>query len=714
MESFTLDREMKLPGVPLRGLVMLPGELLHFDIAREESRRAVRAAEEKDSFVFLTTQKDSAKTTVKAEDVFSMGVICRIRQTVNMPGGMLRALVLGLCRARIKDAQYGSYTTVTVETIEDEPCNPLVAEALRRRIDSSFNDYLSVTTRINAETAENIRQLPSAGQYADAVANAVFVKSNMRQAALDAISVEERLKIVLAGVMGEVEITKLDKRIAAEVKRSMDQNQREYYLHEQIKAIRKELGETEQNEAEEYTRRLKEKCMLDLPWSEETKDDLDIEHARAILDNDHYGMEKVKQRILEHIAVARLTGKVNGQIICFVGPPGVGKTSIASSIARALGRNFVRMSLGGIHDEAEIRGHRRTYIGAMPGRVIAAMRQAGSINPLLLFDEIDKLTADMRGDPAAAMLEVLDSAQNFAFRDHFLEQEYDLSKVMFITTANDKDAIPRPLLDRMEVIELSGYLETEKVEIAKRHLIPKQLEKHGLKKCQLTIADEAIVELIRGYTHEAGVRELERETAAVCRKAAMGIGSGKTRVRVGKQKLAAYLGAPKYTHGAIDAINEIGLANGLAWTSFGGETLQIEVQIVPGSGQVILTGKLGDVMQESAKAALTFIKAHAEEFGITLPLDKKDIHLHVPEGAVPKDGPSAGITIMTAMLSALSGIPARADTAMTGEITLRGRVLEIGGLREKLLAAYRAGIKRVLIPRANEKDLSDVPDEVKA
>lgn len=749
MESFTLDREMKLPGVPLRGLVMLPGELLHFDIAREESRRAVRAAEEKDSFVFLTTQKDSAKTTVKAEDVFSMGVICRIRQTVNMPGGMLRALVLGLCRARIKDAQYGSYTTVTVETIEDEPCNPLVAEALRRRIDSSFNDYLSVTTRINAETAENIRQLPSAGQYADAVANAVFVKSNMRQAALDAISVEERLKIVLAGVMGEVEITKLDKRIAAEVKRSMDQNQREYYLHEQIKAIRKELGETEQNEAEEYMRRLKEKqmpqtvreklereiarfgdlpaasheqppmrnyieCMLDLPWSEETKDDLDIEHARAILDNDHYGMEKVKQRILEHIAVARLTGKVNGQIICFVGPPGVGKTSIASSIARALGRNFVRMSLGGIHDEAEIRGHRRTYIGAMPGRVIAAMRQAGSINPLLLFDEIDKLTADMRGDPAAAMLEVLDSAQNFAFRDHFLEQEYDLSKVMFITTANDKDAIPRPLLDRMEVIELSGYLEIEKVEIAKRHLIPKQLEKHGLKKSQLTIADEAIVELIRGYTHEAGVRELERETAAVCRKAAMDIGSGKTRVRVGKQKLAAYLGAPKYTHGAIDAINEIGLANGLAWTSFGGETLQIEVQIVPGSGQVILTGKLGDVMQESAKAALTFIKAHAEEFGITLPLDKKDIHLHVPEGAVPKDGPSAGITIMTAMLSALSGIPARADTAMTGEITLRGRVLEIGGLREKLLAAYRAGIKRVLIPKANEKDLSDVPDEVKA
>lgn len=749
MEQFTLEREMKLPAVPLRGLVMLPGELLHFDIGREESRRAAIAADKKDSLLFLAAQKDGAKTNVKAEDVHEMGVICRIRQTVNMPAGIMRVLVLGLCRARMVGAQYGSYMTATVETTLDEKGEAFTAEALRRRIDSVFGEYVLLSGRINAESAEAIRRIEDAGQYADAVANAAFVKAISRQAVLDAVNVEQRLKLVLSTLSDEVEISRADKRIAAEVKRSMDKNQREYYLHEQIKAIRKELGETEQDEAAEYMERLKAKsmppaireklereinrfrdlpaasheqpqmrnyieCMLDLPWTEETRDDLNIDHAREVLDCDHFGMEKVKQRILEHIAVARLTGKVNGQIICFVGPPGVGKTSIASSIARALGRNFVRMSLGGIHDEAEIRGHRRTYIGAMPGRVIAAMRQAGSINPLLLFDEIDKLTADMRGDPAAAMLEVLDSAQNFAFRDHFLEQEYDLSKVMFITTANDRNAIPKPLLDRMELIELSGYLETEKVEIAKRHLIPKQLEKHGLKKSQLSITDDALISLIRGYTHEAGVRELEREIAAVCRKTAMDIGSGKARVRVGTQKLTAYLGVPKYAHGDVSAANEVGLANGLAWTSFGGETLQIEVQIVAGSGQIMLTGKLGDVMQESARAALTFIKAHADEFGIELPLDKKDLHLHVPEGAVPKDGPSAGITIMSAMLSALTNIPVRSDTAMTGEITLRGRVLEIGGLREKLLAAYRVGIKRVLIPSGNAKDLCDVPDEVKS
>lgn len=748
MEQFTLEREMKLPAVPLRGLVMMPGELLHFDIGREESRRAAMAADKKDSILFLAAQKDGAKTSVKAEDMHEMGVICRIRQTVSMPAGIMRVLVLGLCRARIIGAQYGSYMTVTVETTLDESGEPFTAEALRRRIDSVFGEYVLLSGRINAESAEAIRRIEDAGQYADAVANAAFIKADSRQAVLGAINVEQRLKLVLSTLTDEVEISRADKRIAAEVKRSMDKNQREYYLHEQIKAIRKELGETEQDEAAEYMEKLKAKsmppaireklereinrfrdlpaasheqpqmrnyieCMLELPWTEETQDDLNIDHAREVLDNDHFGMEKVKQRILEHIAVARLTGKVNGQIICFVGPPGVGKTSIASSIARALGRNFVRMSLGGIHDEAEIRGHRRTYIGAMPGRVIAAMRQAGSINPLLLFDEIDKLTADMRGDPAAAMLEVLDSAQNFAFRDHFLEQEYDLSKVMFITTANDRNAIPKPLLDRMELIELSGYLETEKVEIAKRHLIPKQLEKHGLKRSQLSITDDALVALIRNYTHEAGVRELEREIAAVCRKTAMDIGNGKVRVRVGTQKLGAYLGVPKYAHGDIAAANEIGLANGLAWTSFGGETLQIEVQTVRGSGQIILTGKLGDVMQESARAALTFIKAHADEFGIELPFDKTDLHLHVPEGAVPKDGPSAGITIMTAMLSALTKIPVRSDTAMTGEITLRGRVLEIGGLREKLLAAYRVGVKRVLIPSSNEKDLHDVPNEVK-
>lgn len=742
------DNEMKLPTVPLRGIVVLPGELLHFDIGREESRKAVQTAVKEDSLVFLSTQKDPAKNNVTKEDICDMGVVCRVRQTLNLPGNIMRALVQGICRARLRNAVGGEYLISTITPEYEEPCEPVLAEALKRRIENGLVEYMGVSNRINADTLDTIRRIDGYGAFADAAANAVFVKGSMRQAALECTRIEDRLKLVLAGIMSETEINRIDKRIAAEVKRSVDKNQKEYYLREQIRAIRKELGETEQDEADAYMEKLKLKpmpqkvkaqlereiarfrelppasheqpqmrnyieCMLELPWLEETRDDLDLEHASEVLDKDHYGMKKVKQRILEHIAVARLTGKVNGQIICFVGPPGVGKTSIASSIAKALGRNFVRMSLGGIHDEAEIRGHRRTYIGAMPGRVIAAMRKAGSVNPLLLFDEIDKLTSDMRGDPAAAMLEVLDSAQNFAFRDHFLELEYDLSKVMFITTANDKDAIPKPLLDRMELIELPGYLETEKLEIAKRHLIPKQMERHGLKKSLLSVTDEALTELIRSYTREAGVRELEREIAAVCRKAAMDIGEGKTRVRVSVPRLRGYLGAPRFTHGEIDAMDEIGLANGLAWTSFGGETLQIEVQIVPGSGQVILTGKLGDVMQESAKAALTFIKAHAEEFGIDVPIDKRDIHLHVPEGAVPKDGPSAGITIMTAMFSALTDIPVRGDVAMTGEITLRGRVLPIGGLREKLLAAYRAGIKRAIIPKDNLKDLEEVPEEVK-
>ena len=751
MESFTLDREMKLPGVPLRGLVMLPGELLHFDIAREESRRAVRAAEEKDSFVFLTTQKDSAKTTVKAEDVFSMGVICRIRQTVNMPGGMLRALVLGLCRARIKDAQYGSYTTVTVETIEDEPCNPLVAEALRRRINMSFNDYLGVTTRINAETAENIRQLPLMGQYADAVANAVFVKSNMRQAVLDAVSVEERLKIVLAGVMGEVEITKLDKRIAAEVKRSMDQNQREYYLHEQIKAIRKELGETEQNEAEEYMRRLKEKempqavreklereiarfgdlpaasheqppmrnyieCMLDLPWSEETKDDLDIEHARAILDNDHYGMEKVKQRILEHIAVARLTGKVNGQIICFVGPPGVGKTSIASSIARALGRNFVRMSLGGIHDEAEIRGHRRTYIGAMPGRIIHGMQTCGVMNPVFLLDEVDKMSSDFRGDPASALLEVLDPEQNNTFSDHYVEIPFDLSQVFWIVTANTVETIPPALLDRMEVVQLSSYTEDEKVKIAELHLLPKERQNNGLTAKTLSITEDALRMIIRGYTREAGVRNLERKIAAVCRKTALRIVNGEAKsAKVTAKNLHKYLGKVIYLEDDVSLEAAAGICTGLAWTRVGGELLKVEVVACKGKGHLALTGQLGDVMKESAQAGYTYIRSRADELGLDKDFyETTDIHIHLPEGAIPKDGPSAGITMATAMISALTGRKVKKNLAMTGEITLSGRVLPVGGIKEKFLAAHRYGVKTIIMPAKNEQDLEELPANVRA
>ncbi|MBQ3131137.1 MAG: endopeptidase La, partial [Clostridia bacterium] len=456
-------------------------------------------------------------------------------------------------------------------------------------------------------------------------------------------------------------------------------------------------------------------CKLDLPWTETSEDCLDLDHAREVLEADHYGMEKVKKRIIEYLAVAKLTGKVNGQVICFAGPPGVGKTSIVKSIADALGRKFVRMSLGGIRDEAEIRGHRRTYIGAMPGRVIAAMRQAGTMNPVILFDEIDKLAGDYHGDPAAAMLEVLDSGQIFVFRDHFLEMPYDLSKVMFLTTANDKSNIPAPLLDRMEIIDVPGYLETEKAEIAKRHLLPRQLEKHGLKKSMLTIPDAIYPSIIRGYTAESGVRELERVLAGICRRAACDIGDGAAkRIRLNPQRVKEYLGQPKFEDIAKEHTDAIGVVNGLAWTSAGGDTLEIEVQTVNGTGQILLTGKLGEVMQESAKTALTFVHANAETLGIDEKLFKeKDIHMHVPEGAVPKDGPSAGITMATAIASALSGIPVRGNIAMTGEITLRGRVLPIGGLREKLLAAVRAGMTTVLIPAQNKKDLEDVPDEIK-
>ena len=530
----------------------------------------------------------------------------------------------------------------------------------------------------------------------------------------------------------------------------MDQNQREYYLHEQIKAIRKELGETEQNEAEEYMRRLKEKqmpqtvreklereiarfgdlpaasheqppmrnyieCMLDLPWSEETKDDLDIEHARAILDNDHYGMEKVKQRILEHIAVARLTGKVNGQIICFVGPPGVGKTSIASSIARALGRNFVRMSLGGIHDEAEIRGHRRTYIGAMPGRIINAVKQAGTQNPIILLDEIDKLGSDYKGDPSSALLEALDGEQNSTFVDRYIELEFDLSKVMFITTANDASTIPAPLLDRMEIIELPGYTNEEKFNIAKKHLVPKQAKLHGLNGRTFKINDKTLYALIDGYTREAGVRKLEQKIAALCRKAAAEIVGGESKsLTVKEANLEKLLGPKKYLPLSVDKEAEIGVVNGLAWTSVGGEMLQVEAAVFDGTGKVELTGSLGDVMKESAMAAVSFIRSKADKYGVNHNFYKeKDIHIHVPEGAVPKDGPSAGVTMATALLSALTNTPVNQFVAMTGEISLRGRVLPIGGLREKTMAAYRMGIKTVIIPQKNVPDLSEIDEKVR-
>lgn len=743
-----IAEDVRMPVVPLRGLVVLPGELLHFDAGRNESRKALAAATQKDGLVFVSSQKDARKNEVTGEDLYEMGTVCRVRQTLTLPGDTVRVLVQGIIRANAQAFRSGEFMTANITTTREIPADAAVAEALRRRINAVLSDYTGISSRISADAMDAITRTENPSQYTDSVANAVMTKTEQRQAVLEQLDVEGRMKYVLASLIAETEIMRIDRRIQQEVKQNIDRNQKEYFLREQMKVIRRELGEDEESESDAFLAQLDHKvmpdavkktlereitryrdlpagshempqmrnyieCMLELPWTEETKDDLDLERARRILDEDHYGLEKVKQRIIEHIAVARLTGKINGQILCLVGPPGVGKTSIASSIARALGRNFVRMSLGGIHDEAEIRGHRRTYIGAMPGRVIAAMRKAGTVNPVLLFDEIDKLTSDLRGDPSAAMLEVLDSAQNFSFRDHFLEVDYDLSKVMFITTANTLDTIPRPLLDRMEIIDLPGYMEYEKLEIAKRHLITKQMEKHGMRKSMLSMTDAALSEMIRGYTRESGVRTLERVIAAVCRKAACEIGDGKKRVRVSPQRLHEYLGIPRFTHNAAEKENIVGMVNGLAWTSMGGELLEVEAQVIPGCGQVILTGKLGEVMQESARAALTFIKAHADAYGIDIALDHQDIHVHVPEGAVPKDGPSAGITIMTAMASALTGVPVRAGIAMTGEITLRGNVLPIGGLREKLLAAVRAGITEVIVPEGNRKDIEEIPAQIK-
>lgn len=741
-----------IPVVPLRGLVVLPCEMLHFDAGREKSVQALQSAVERDGLIFLSAQKDARQNEVSYDDVYAIGTLCRVKQVLCLPNESTRVLVEGLYRARILGrVATEPYMIVDVEALEDEPCDAAEGEALRRRIGKSFSEYLNYTSKLAREALSVINTKEEPGAYADGVANIVLSKPEERQQVLEALDVSKRMKLVLKFIHRELEVKKADRRIADEVKKQIEKNQHEYYLNEQMKAIRKELGNDNESEVERYRARLAEKklpdevreritkeigrleslpqsahegpvirnyieCLLDLPWEERTEDNFSIADARRILDEDHYGLEEVKKRILEFIAVGKLKGSLNGQIICFVGPPGVGKTSISSSIAKSLGRQFVRMSLGGIKDEAEIRGHRRTYIGAMPGRIIAAMRQAGYVNPVLLFDEIDKLSNDFHGDPASAMLEVLDSAQNFAFRDHFLELPYDLSKVLFITTANTRDTIPAPLLDRMEIIEVPSYLATEKVEIAKRHLLPRQREKHGLTKGQLVVPDALLPEIIEAYTAEAGVRGLERELARICRKAACEVVEGKSRVRLSEQRLVEYLGKPRNRRRPAEMEDAVGMVNGLAWTAVGGEILTVEAQAVKGGGAVQATGKLGEVMQESAKAALTFVRAHAEMLNIPERFfNEHDIHVHVPAGAVPKDGPSAGITIMTAIASVIMGLPVHAGLAMTGEITLRGRVLPIGGLREKLLAAIRAGIHTVIVPAENRQDVEaeDMPAEIR-
>lgn len=738
-----------LPLMPLRGIVALPYVVLSFDVGKAGNVMAVEAAAASDNRIIIACLKDPSAVSASRGDLFDHACICRITKIIKLPEGS-RVFVEGTSRIRLGSfVQEAPYIRATYNELVDYPASFEESSTLRQMISRHFRTFTYGNGKAPVKSViDSIESIADDIRYTYSVANVVMQDFNDRQAFLSQPDQSKRCMNLLTVMSREAEFAKLTRSIEEEVRRQIDKNQREYFLREQIKAIRKELGENEAAEADLFRERLKKKvvpdeirerisreierfstlpagshempsmrafieCMLDLPFTETSEDNLDVENAKRILDRDHYGLTKVKDRVLEHLAVAQLTGKVNGQIICFVGPPGVGKTSISSSIAEALGRKFVRMSLGGIRDEAEIRGHRRTYIGAMPGRIIAAMRTAGTVNPVLLFDEIDKLSKDYQGDPSAAMLEVLDNAQNFAFRDHFLEMPYDLSKVLFITTANNLYDIPDPLRDRMEIIEVPSYLATEKVQIALRHLIPKQLEKHGLKKSMLHIPEQVVSTMISEYTRESGVRSLERCIASVCRKAARDIANGKKSVKMSISKLHDYLGTPRYLDDEIASEPVVGLVNGLAWTSVGGEILQIEVESLKGSGQLQLTGKLGDVMQESAKAAVTCIRAHSDELGLSEDFFKeRDIHIHVPEGAVPKDGPSAGIALFTAAASALTCIPVRAKLAMTGEITLRGRVLAIGGLREKLLAAARAGIKDVLIPHANKKDLDDIPSDV--
>lgn len=745
---------LELPLIPLRGLSVFPYMVLHFDVGREKSIKALEEAMMRDQMIFLTTQKDVDIDLPEKEDFYETGTICKVKQMLKLPGDAIRVLVEGVARGKVLEYVHEEpYFSVHVERyIEMRNEKSREVEALMRGVITAFETYVNVSNRISPDILVSITTINEAGRFADTVASHLVLKTEQKQAIIEAFEEKERLELIYQILLTEIEILEVEKEINEKVRGQINRLQKEYYLKEQMKAIKEELGEDYDydEEIQEFQEKLgklkmpadvKEKVMkeidrmarlapasaeggvirtyitwiLDLPWNNETKDTLDIKKARVILDEDHYGLKDVKERVLEYLAIRQLTKSMKGPIICLVGPPGVGKTSIARSIARSLNRKFVRMSLGGVRDEAEIRGHRRTYIGAIPGRIISAIKEAKSKNPVFLFDEIDKLTSDFRGDPASALLEVLDPEQNKEFKDHYLEIAFDLSKVMFVTTANSLNGIPRPLLDRMEVIEVAGYTELEKRQIAKRYLVPKQIKEHGIKEKQLQLADDVLSKIINDYTRESGVRELERKIAAVCRKSAMKLVESKTTsVRVNCSNLDKFLGIPKYHRDENARADEVGIATGLAWTSVGGETLQIEVTPMKGTGQLVLTGQMGDVMKESAKAGLSYIRAKAAEFHLDEEFYKNlDIHIHIPEGAIPKDGPSAGITMATAVTSALTGIPVRSAVAMTGEITLRGRVLPIGGLKEKSLAGKRAGVKKILLPKDNEKDLEDIPEEVK-
>ncbi|MBR0597124.1 endopeptidase La [Clostridiales bacterium BAD-6] len=744
-----------MPMIPLRGLSIFPYMVLHFDIGREKSISALEKAMMMNQLVFLSAQKDADTDLPTHDDFYKIGTIAKIKQMLKLPGDAIRVLVEGVSRGEIRDVIFEvPYFKCAIKKIAEQEYDELPAKivALMRSTLGNFETYLDLNPKVSQDIFPSVASIDQPGRLADIITSHLDIKTDEKQRILEAFDPEERLEILNEILSKEIEILTIEQDINIKVRSQINKVQREYYLKEQMRAIQEELGQDGaiEDEIDEWLKQLKKlklapkisekvekeikrlskiqpssaeggvirtyiEWILALPWNKTSKGTIDLKVAQKILDEDHYGLEKVKERVLEYLAVMQLSKSMKAPILCLVGPPGVGKTSVARSIARAVNREFVRMSLGGVRDEAEIRGHRRTYIGAIPGRVISAIKEAGTKNPVFLFDEVDKIGADFRGDPASALLEVLDPEQNKEFGDHYLEIPFDLSQVMFITTANTTDTIPRPLLDRMEVIQVPSYTEEEKVKIAERYLVPKKIKEHGLKDENLTVSETTIRSIINYYTRESGVRNLEREIANVCRKAARKIVEGDaTRIRISANNIESYLGKKRYRYDIIEGENEIGVTTGLAWTVVGGDTLFIETTLIPGNGKLVLTGQLGEVMQESAKAGISYIRSISKELGINEDFYKEnDLHIHIPEGATPKDGPSAGVTMCTAIISTLTQIPVRKDVAMTGEITLRGKVLPVGGIREKVLAAHRAGIKKVLLPADNAVDIEEIPANVR-
>lgn len=746
----TVAKSIVLPVLALRGLMAFPHMVLHFDVGRAKSVAALEQAMMENQKIFLVCQKNEDTEEPTFDNLCPVGTVAVVKQVMNLPGDNLRVLVEGEARGVIIETlQDDPFLQAKVELHNDRNPRNMEVRALVRTTHDLFEEFAKSSQRVTPDTVESVKDIENPGQLGDILASNILNKLEDRQAILEEMDVAERLEKLCRILLKETELADVEKQVQARLKQQMDKNQKDYYLREQIKAIQNELGDGDDLDTTELHKRMentplneeaRQKCekelerlarmapgspeagvsqtyiewILDLPWGKETEDNLDLERARTILERDHYGLNDVKERIIEYLAVLRMKKDMKGPILCFVGPPGVGKTSIVRAVAEAVGRKFVQMSLGGVRDEAEIRGHRRTYIGSIPGRIISGLKQAGTMNPVFLFDEIDKMANDFRGDPASAMLEVLDAEQNYAFRDHYMELPFDLSKVMFITTANSVETIPPALLDRLEVIEVASYTEEEKLQILKKHLLPKQVLAHGMKKNAVKIPESVLKAMIEGYTREAGVRTLERVTAKVVRKAAVTmLDTGVKSVTVNQNRLKEYLGAVRYLREQPEKEPRIGVVNGLAYTTVGGEMLEVECALMPGKGTLQLTGQLGDVMKESAEAAFSWVRSHSKDLGLAEDFYKeKDIHIHVPEGAVPKDGPSAGVTMTTALVSALTATPVRQDVAMTGEITLRGRVLPIGGLKEKTLAAYRAGIRVLVIPEENEKDLEEIPGYV--